>query len=332
MSENNPFNAYNQNIGTPQKDNVFNCPSFDNENMNTNDNNNAGIDSSNEILDESQNLNDLNKNSAFYDEKKIYELDYFIYNEEKARETAKTFYAFSFDKENEKSEKTTKYGTSEENKSKVEIKESTKDLNIENQNIKKERNSNEEAKINKVNSKCKFTVLKIKRYSSEELPFKIGNNLQIKSLRKDNMKIKVIRNSIQDIFPNWVGNIKTEKKDKLNRDDLIFNHKKHLNKKLSEIYNGQIDLNEKDKVIDVKLEFTLKEAFLYFAKKEMRKSILSSVLSRLKMDLNNFKEDDFFLEFDKQIYIEQKSENYKESEQYNKAFSSIIGEISSSNA
>ena len=50
------------------------------------------------------------------------------------------------------------------------------------------------------------------------------------------------------------------------------------------------------------------------------------------MDLNNFKEDDFFLEFDKQIYIEQKSENYKESEQYNKAFSSIIGEISSSNA
>ena len=331
MSENNPSNAYNQDIGTPQKDNVFNCPLFDNENMNTNDNNNAGIDSSNEILDKSQNLNDLNKNSAFYDEKKIYELDYFIYNEEKARETAKTFYAFSFDKENEKSEKTTKYGTSE-NKSKVDIKESTKDLDTENQNIKKESNTNEKVKINKINSKCSFTVLKIKRYSSEELPFKIGNNLQIKSLRKDNMKIKVIRNSIQDIFPNWVGNIKTEKKDKLNRDDLIFNHKKHLNKKLSEIYNGQIDLNEKDKVIDVKLEFTLKEAFLYFAKKEMRKSILSSVLSRLKMDLNNFKEDDFFLEFDKQIYIEQKSENYKESKQYNKAFSSIIGEISSSNA
>jgi hypothetical protein len=63
----------------------------------------------------------------------------------------------------------------------------------------------------------------------------------------------------------------------------------------------------------------------------MRESILSSVLSRLKMSLNNFKEDDFSFEFDKQKYIQQKSDDYKESDQYNKAFTSIIEDISTSN-
>ena len=328
MSENNPFDANNQNFGTSQKDNTLNYPFFDN--INTNDNNNTGIEPNNEILEESENFN-LNKNSAFYDQKYIYDLDLFTFNEEKAKETAKHFYSFPFDKEKEKSEKTTKYGTLE-TKIKAEIKESTKDLNTENQNIKKESNTNETAKINKINSNCLFKVLKLKRNLSAELPFKIGNSVQIKSLRKDNIKNKIIRNYIQDIIPNWVGNIKTEKKDKLNRDDLIFNYKKNLNKKLSDIYNGQYNLNEKDKVIDVKLAFTLKESFLYLAKEEMRKSILSSVLSRLKMNMNNFKEEDFFLELDKQIYIENKSEDNKEREQYNKAFSSIIIDISSSNA
>lgn len=333
MSEDNPIDANNLNFNyeTQQSDFVSNFPFCDNENMNTNDNNNTGIDSNNEILEESDIINDLNKNSAFYDKKYIYDLDYLNYNEEKAKETVKKFYTFSFGEENEKSEKTTKYGTYE-NKSKVELKESTKDLSTETQNVKIESNSNKKTKINKINSNCLFKVLQFKSNLSEELPFKIGNSIQIKSLRIDNVKNKIIRNTIQDIIPNWVGNIKTEKKDKLNRDDLIFNYKKKLNMKLSEIYDGQFDTSEKDKVIDVKLEFTLKEAFLYLSKKDMRKSILSSVLSRLKMDFNNFTENDFFLEFDKQIYIEQKSEDYKESDQYNKAFSSIIDDLSSSNA
>ena len=49
------------------------------------------------------------------------------------------------------------------------------------------------------------------------------------------------------------------------------------------------------------------------------------------MSLNNFKEDDFSFEFDKQKYIQQKSDDYKESDQYNKAFTSIIEDISTSN-
>ena len=101
--------------------------------------------------------------------------------------------------------------------------------------------------------------------------------------------------------------------------------------KLYEIYKDQFDSNEKDKVIDVKLEFNLKEAFLYLINCKMRESILSSVLTRLKMSLNNFKEDDFSFEFDKQKYIQQKSDDYKESDQYNKAFTSIIEDISTSN-
>ena len=331
MSERDPFDINFQSSGTQQNNLISNNLYFDEVNMNANDNNNnTGIEPNNEKLEGTENLHNLNDNSSFYNEQYIYNLDLFYDDEEKAREISKIFYSFSFDKENEKSVKTTKYITNE-NKSKIEINESTKDLNNENQNVKKESNSNKKSKINKINSNYLFKVLKIKRYLSEDISIKIGNSLQIKSLRKDNIRNKIIRNFIQDIIPNWVGNIKTKKKDKLNRDDLIFNYKKKLKMKLSEIYKDQFDSNEKDKVIDVKLEFNLKEAFLYLINCKMRESILSSVLTRLKMSLNNFKEDDFSFEFDKQKYIQQKSDDYKESDQYNKAFTSIIEDISSSN-
>ena len=327
MSERDPFDINLPSSGTQQ--NNFNEPYFDEVNMNANDNNNnTGTEPNNEKLEGTENLHNFNSNSSFYNEQNY--IDLFYVDEKTARETAKKFYLLSFDKENEKSDKTTKYVINE-NKSKIEINESTKDLNNENQNVKKESNSNKKSKINKINSNYLFKVLKIKRYLSEDISIKIGNSLKIKSLRKDNIRNKIIRNFIQDIIPNWVGNIKTKKKDKLNRDDLIFNYKKKLKMKLSEIYKDQFDSNEKDKVIDVKLEFNLKEAFLYLINCKMRESILSSVLTRLKMSLNNFKEDDFSFEFDKQKYIQQKSDDYKESDQYNKAFTSIIEDISTSN-
>ena len=330
MSERDPFDTNLPSSGTQQNNLISNNLYFDEVNMNANDNNNTGIEPNNEKLEGTENLHNLNNNSSFWDEQYIDNFELFYVDEEKARETAKKFDLISFDKENEKLVKSTK-DTTNENKSKIEINESTKDLNNENQNVKKESNSNKKSKINKINSNYLFKVLKIKRYLSEDISIKIGNNLQIKSLRKDNIRNKIIRNFIQDIIPNWVGNIKTKKKDKLNRDDLIFNYKKKLKMKLYEIYKDQFDSNEKDKVIDVKLEFNLKEAFLYLINCKMRETILSSVLNRLKMSLNNFKEDDFSFEFDKQKYIQQKSDDYKESDQYNKAFSSIIEDISSSN-
>ena len=327
MSERDPFDINLPSSGTQQ--NNFTEPFFDEVNMNANDNNNnTGTEPNIEKFEGPENLNNFNSNSSFYNEQNY--IDLFYVDEKTARETAKKFYLLSFDKENEKSDKTTKYVINE-NKSKIEINESTKDLNNENQNVKKESNSNKKSKINKINSNYLFKVLKIKRYLSKDISIKIGNSLKIKSLRKDNIRNKIIRNFIQDIIPNWVGNIKTKKKDKLNRDDLIFNYKKKLKMKLYEIYKDQFDSNEKDKVIDVKLEFNLKEAFLYLINCKMRKTILSSVLNRLKMSLNNFKEDDFSFEFDKQKYIQQKSDDYKESDQYNKAFSSIIEDISPSN-
>ena len=327
MSERDPFNINLPSSGTQQ--NNFTEPFFDEVNMNANDNNNNTVTEPNiEKFEGPENLNNFNSNSSFYNEQNY--IDLFYVDEKTARETAKKFYLLSFDKENEKSDKTTKYVINE-NKSKIEINESTKDLNNENQNVKKESNSNKKSKINKINRNYLFKVLKIKRYLSEDISIKIGNSLKIKSLRKDNIRNKIIRNFIQDIIPNWVGNIKTKKKDKLNRNDLIFNYKKKLKMKLSEIYKDQFDSNEKDKVIDVKLEFNLKEAFLYLINCKMRETILSSVLNRLKMSLNNFKEDDFSFEFDKQKYIQQKSDDYKESDQYNKAFTSIIEDISTSN-
>jgi len=329
MSERDPFDINYPSSETQQNNLIY--PFFDEVNMNANDNNNnTGIEPNNERFEGSENLNNFNSNSSFSNEQNINHFDLFYVDEEKAIEIAKKFDLISFDKENEKLVKSTK-NTTNENKSKIEINESTKDLNNENQNVKKESNSNKKSKINKINRNYLFKVLKIKRYLSEDISIKIGNSLKIKSLRKDNIRNKIIRNFIQDIIPNWVGNIKTKKKDKLNRDDLIFNYKKKLKMKLSEIYKDQFDSNEKDKVIDVKLEFNLKEAFLYLINCKMRKTILSSVLNRLKMSLNNFKEDDFSFEFDKQKYIQQKSDDYKESDQYNKAFTSIIEDISTSN-
>ena len=213
MSERDPFDINPPSPGTQQSN--FTEPFFDEVNMNANDNNNTGIEPNNEKLEGTENLHNLNNNSSFWDEQYIDNFELFYVDEEKARETAKKFDLISFDKENEKLVKSTK-NTTNENKSKIEINESTKDLNNENQNVKKESNSNKKSKINKINRNYLFKVLKIKRYLSEDISIKIGNSLKIKSLRKDNIRNKIIRNFIQDIIPKWVGNIKTKKKDKLN--------------------------------------------------------------------------------------------------------------------
>ena len=210
MSERDPFDINYPSSETQQNNLIY--PFFDEVNMNANDNNNnTGIEPNNEKLEGTENLHNLNDNSSFCNEQNIDNFELFYIDEEKAIEISKIFYSFSFDKENEKSDKTTKYVINE-NKSKIEINESTKDLNNENQNVKKESNSNKKSKINKINSNYLFKVLKIKRYLSEDISIKIGNRLQIKSLRKDNIRNKIIRNFIQDIIPKWVGNIKTKKK------------------------------------------------------------------------------------------------------------------------
>lgn len=283
---------------------------------------------SNEVFYEDENYNDVNRNSSFYNQGEIYNFE--LYDDfEKGKKTVKNFYTFTFKQSDEKKDTKTLKSTTEteEEKQKDDIKEKNKKkiLNIQNKNeenlnIIKENIIHTSKKIFKVSSK--------KRHLSEELNYKIGNKLKKKSLRIDNLENKIFRNFVQDIIPNWVKCIKTGKKNKINRDYLIFNYKNYLHKKLAEIYKDQLEIYKDDIFNSVKLEFTLKEAFLCFAVEEMRISILQIVLSRLKPNCIKIDKEKFFAEFDKEIYIEQKSNDDKEKSQFNKAFSSLINDIS----
>ena len=294
--------------------------SFIEENSNTdsifNDNHNYP---SNDVLDENENNNDVHKNSSFYNQENIYNLE--MYDDcVKSKQAVKNFYNFTFEQSDDKKDSKTLKSTTETDEEKQKDDINIQNKNEENLNINKEDKKNESKNI--------FKVLTIKRHSSEELTYKIGNKLKYNSKRKENVENKLKRNFIQDIIPNWVKCIKTGKKNKLNRDYLIFNFKNYLHKKLREIYKEQLETYINDIFIGVKLEFTLKEAFICFASEEMRMSTLQTVLSRLKINFEKFEKEKFFIEFNKDIYIEEKSNDDKERDQINKAFSSIINDIS----
>ena len=293
---------------------------FIGENSNTdpmfNDNYNY---QNNDILFENENNNDVHKNSSFYNQENIYNLE--MYDDcVKSKQAVKNFYNFTFEQSDDKKDSKTLKSTTETDEEKQKDDINIQNKNEENLNINKEDKKNESKNI--------FKVLTIKRHSSEELTYKIGNKLKYNSKRKENVENKLKRNFIQDIIPNWVKCIKTGKKNKLNRDYLIFNFKNYLHKKLREIYKEQLETYINDIFIGVKLEFTLKEAFICFASEEMRISTLQTVLSRLKINFEKFEKEKFFFEFNKDIYIEEKSNDDKERDQINKAFSSIINDIS----
>ena len=283
----------------------------------------------NDFFPENENTNnDVYKNSSFYNQENIYNLE--MYDDcVKSKQAVKNFYNFTFEQSDDKKDSKTLKSTTEtdEEKQKDDIKQTIekKILNIQNKNEENLIINNEDKK-NK--SKNIFKVLPIKRHSSEELTYKIGNKLKYNSKRKENVENKLKRNFIQDIIPNWVKCIKTGKKNKLNRDYLIFNFKNYLHKKLREIYKEQLETYINDIFIGVKLEFTLKEAFICLASEEMRMSTLQTVLSRLKINFEKFEKEKFFFEFNKDIYIEEKSNDDKERDQIKKAFSSIINDIS----
>ena len=293
---------------------------FIGENSNTdpmfNDNYNY---QNNDILFENENNNDVHKNSSFYNQENIYNLE--MYDDcVKSKQAVKNFYNFTFEQSDDKKDSKTLKSTTETDEEKQKDDINIQNKNEENLNINKEDKKNESKNI--------FKVLTIKRHSSEELTYKIGNKLKYISKIKENVENKLKRNFIQDIIPNWVKCIKTGKKNKLNRDYLIFNFKNYLHKKLREIYKEQLETYINDIFIGVKLEFTLKEAFICFASEEMRMSTLQTVLSRLKINFEKFEKEKFFIEFNKDIYIEEKSNDDKERDQINKAFSSIINDIS----
>ena len=201
-----------------------------------------------------------------------------------------------------------------------------KDIEDESQEDIKSQDNNLIITINKKDTK--------KIFETTKYFYKIGNKIsRRKSGRKQNIIAKIIRNFIQDIIPSWIKCIKPGKNNKLNKDEIINNFKKHKNIKLSDIFKNQIIIsnNTKDDINYIKLEFTLKEAFLCFKSRESskRKDILLDVLNRLKLNEEKFNEKNFFEDFDDiDCYIKRKAENGENLNKLEKAFSEIISDLS----
>ena len=193
-------------------------------------------------------------------------------------------------------------------------------------------------KINKKHKKCittKFLNKKRKKtifFRTENRYIQFGNKLLIKNFRVPNIKSKTLRIFIQEIIPFWVTKAKPNKHKKLNINKIINNYKNHEYKdmKISDFISKEIEIpNNIDKdIISIKLQFTLKEAFLCFAKEISSKEILRSVLDRLGLKNKRIDVNEFFVGLDtKNMYINGLAEKQRDYNNILKAFSQLVEEF-----
>ena len=159
-----------------------------------------------------------------------------------------------------------------------------------------------------------------------------GNKLLVKNFRVPNLKSKTLRIFIQEIIPFWVTGVKPNKYQKLKVNHFINNYKNHEFKsmKISKFISKKIEIpNDIDKdFINIKLSFTLQEAFLCFAKETSSKEILLSVLTRLGLENKIIDINKFFSGLDtKNMYINGLAEREKEYKNLLKAFSQLLEEF-----
>ena len=159
-----------------------------------------------------------------------------------------------------------------------------------------------------------------------------GNKLLVKNFRVPNLKNKTLRILTQEIIPFWVTGVKPNKYQKLNVNYIINNYKnpEYKSMKISKFISKKIEIpNDIDKdIINIKLSFTLQEAFLCFAKETSCKEILLSVLTRLGLENKIIDINKFFSGLDtKNMYINGLAEREKEYKNLLKAFSQLLEEF-----
>ena len=159
-----------------------------------------------------------------------------------------------------------------------------------------------------------------------------GNKLLVKNFRVPNLKNKTLRILTQEIIPFWVTGVKPNKYQKLNVNYIINNYKnpEYKSMKISKFISKKIEIpNDIDKdIINIKLSFTLQEAFLCFAKETSSKEILLSVLTRLGLENKIIDINKFFSGLDtKNMYINGLAEREKEYKNLLKAFSQLLEEF-----
>ena len=193
-------------------------------------------------------------------------------------------------------------------------------------------------KINKKHKKyitTKFLNKKRKKtifFRTENRYIQFGNKLLIKNFRVPNIKSKTLRIFIQEIIPFWVTNAKPNKHKKLNVNKIINNYKnpEYKDMKISDFISKIIEIhnNIDEDIISIKLQFTLKEAFLCFAKEISSKEILRSVLDRLGLKNKRIDVNEFFVGLDtKNMYINGLAEKERDYNNILKAFSQLVEEF-----
>ena len=194
-----------------------------------------------------------------------------------------------------------------------------------NKNNKRHKNKIAPKNINKKKKKHIF-------FRTINCYIQFGNKLLVKNFRVPNLKSKTLRIFIQEIIPFWVTGVKPNKYQKLKINHFINNYKNHEFKsmKISKFISKKIEIpNDIDKdFINIKLSFTLQEAFLCFAKETSSKEILLSVLTRLGLENKIIDINKFFSGLDtKNMYINGLAEREKEYKNLLKAFSQLLEEF-----
>ena len=304
--------------------NIYSFYEQDNNNNNNQENNDICSSIGENFINNNKNNN--NQNLYFYEKTDSYKIIERYSEEEITKGIKKSFNSYNiydYEEENieKKDDKTTeiKHKDDEQN---INYIDTSKIGSFKQQINKKNKKPYKKIYSKNLNKKRKRPI-----FRTINISFKFGNKLLKNNFRVSNLKCKILRNFIQEIIPFWITGKIPKKNEKLNVDNIINDYKNHKSKKISEFFNQKIKIEIANviEIIKIKLEFTLKEAFLCFAKGTFNKGILSNVLGRLNKKNNEIDEKLFFEGLDKKaMYINNLVEKEKDYKNMRKAFSQLI--------
>ena len=212
--------------------------------------------------------------------------------------------------------------------------------NIEEEKVE-ETNSNEEVTDKQIEiiieQKPKITKSKYVR-KNKKTKFRIantnfaksGNYLSKNSKRHQNCKNKIIRNFIQDVLIYWINDgIKSKIFKKINPAKIPYNFIENKNLKLKDIYKENIDPNSLQTIkkevqvnINIKLNFSLKQAFITFCDESSRNNILKEVI---KDDENEMVEKNIYNKLKtKNDYIKEKQLDSRDKMIFEDCFKDLV--------
>ena len=159
---------------------------------------------------------------------------------------------------------------------------------------------------------------------------KSGNYLSKNSKRHQNCKNKIIRNFIQDVLIYWINDgIKNKNFKKINPASIPYNFIENKNLKLKDIYKENIESNGMTNIstdlqrnIIIKLNFSLKQAFISFSDENSRKNILKEVMNENGSE--NIEDDIYDKLKTKNDYIKEKQLDLRDKMIFENCFKDLV--------